>query len=252
MVHHVPVVGVLHVHSSYSHDGHDTPERLHEWAAERGISFIALSDHAEDLGPDVWPKYVAHCRAASDESVQLIPGLEFRFARHTGLHLLALGLERWIAPRTPAEFIAAARGVARLTVAAHPVLPRYELTDAVRDGIDAVEVWNAQYNTRYLPDPRAIRLLHAIRRRRPEVVGTVGLDQHDAANDRETRVVVSGSGDPLDAIRAGRFTNRGRTMGFDAHVRWSDGRMRMLETARWAFDHVERTQDRLVRALARR
>ena len=61
---------------------------------------------------------------------------------------------------------------------------------SARDCIDAVEVWNASYNTRYLPDPRAIALLHVVQRTRPAVVGVAGLDQHDAGNDRRTRVVL--------------------------------------------------------------
>ena len=243
-------VGVLHVHSAYSHDGRDTLEQLHRFAAARGIGFVALTDHAEDLSADIWDEYVARCRAASDESVQLIPGLEFRFAGYTGLHLLALGLSRWIAPDTPGAFIAQAREAARFTIAAHPILAHYRIPEEVRAGIDAIEVWNAAYNTRYLPDPRAIRVLHAIRRDRPEVVGTVGLDQHDARNDRETRVVVPASArDPLAELRAGRFTNVGRTMRFDARVELGPARLGALTMARWAFDRVERAQDRLARAL---
>ncbi|HEU4642465.1 MAG TPA: PHP domain-containing protein [Gemmatimonadaceae bacterium] len=242
--------GVIHVHSSYSHDGRDTPERLHDWAAERGIAFIGLTDHAEDLSPEVWPEYVARCQAASSERVRIIPGLEFRFQGYTGLHLLALALERWIEPATPGEFVAATRGAARLTIVAHPVLARWRIPDEVRAGIDAVEVWNASYNTRYLPDPRSIRVLHEIRRTRPEVVGTVGLDQHDCRNDRETRVLVaSGTEDPITELRAGRFSNLGRTMRFDPAAAMGPARLGLLSTARWAFDRVERAQERVTRAL---
>lgn len=242
--------GAIHVHSSYSHDGLDTPERLRDWAAERGIAFVGLTDHAEDLTPERWDEYVARCRAASTARVRIIPGLEFRFRGYTGLHLLALELARWIEPATPGEFVAMTRGTARLTIAAHPVLARWRIPDEVRAGIDAVEVWNASYNTRYLPDPRSIQVLHEIRRTRPEVVGTVGLDQHDCRNDRETRVLVaSRAADPIGELRAGRFTNVGRTMRFDAAVAMSPARLGLLSTARWAFDRVERAQERVAKAL---
>lgn len=245
-------MGIVHVHTSYSRDGLDAPERLHAFAAERGIGFIGLTDHAEDLNADQWQEYVEHCRAASDAVVQLIPGLEFRFAGHAGLHLLALGLSQWIEPRTPGEFVNMSRGVARLTIVAHPILAGYRVPAEVRAGIDAIEVWNASYNTRYLPDPRAMRLLRDMQRARPEVVGVAGLDQHDCSNDRETRVVVcDAEADPLTQLRHGAFENVGRTMRFDAAVSLSRTRLGVLSAARWAFDRMERVQDRAARSLRR-
>lgn len=241
-------VGVIHVHSDYSHDGCDSLEQLREFAIAHALAFVGLADHAEDLDPSRFETYLRHCRTLSDDRVRLIPGLEYRFAGHTGLHLLALGLSRWIAPPTPDAFIAEARSAADFTVVAHPALARYRIPATVLDGIDAVEVWNASYDTRYLPDPRAIRVLRAIRRTRPEVVGTAGLDQHDSRNYRETRVIVTVDGtDPLRALRAGRFVNAGRTMTFDPTVAWHPVRLGALSVARWAFDRVERVHERRAR-----
>ena len=239
--------GIIHVHSDYSRDGVDSLERLREVSLERGIAFVGLTDHAEDFTQARWADYESHCRRLSDERLVLVPGLEYRFARATGLHLLALGLRRWIEPATPADFIRETRGIAVLTVVAHPVLASYQIPDEVRKGIDAIEVWNAAYNTRYLPDPEAVRILQEIRISRPEVVGTAGLDQHDCSNDRETRVTVEGDGDPIALLRAGRFVNSGRTMRFDATVGWGPIRLHALATMRWALDLIERAQERLAR-----
>lgn len=247
-----PRVGVIHVHSDYSHDCGDSLERLREFALERGIDFMGLTDHAEDLPPDRFDDYVRHCHALSDGRVTLIPGFEFRFAGFPGLHLLALGLTRWITPRTPDEFVAATRGAARFTVVAHPRLANHRLPASVAAGIDAVEVWNASYDTRYLPDPRAIRLLQGIRRTRPEVVGTVGLDQHDSHNYRETRILLDGVDDPIAGLKAGRFLNAGRTMTFGPTMEWHPLRLRALSLGRWALDAVERLQDHLARRSAER
>jgi hypothetical protein len=245
-------LGAVHVHSTYSHDGRDSLPELHAFAASRGLGFLGLTDHAEDFDAAVFERFTAECRAVSLSGPQLIPGLEFRFAGLKGLHLLALGLTRWIEPATPDEFIAMTRGVAALTLAAHPVLPGYTYPPSVLDGIDAFEVWNASYNTRFLPDPRAIRLLQQVRKTRPAVVAIAGLDQHDARNDRETRVEVFEDGNPLAAIRAGRFRNIGRTMSFDAHANLGAVRSAALWTARTVFDGVERVQDRAARWLAAR
>jgi hypothetical protein len=245
--------GVIHVHSNYSHDCCDSLERLRDFALERGIAFVGLTDHAEDFAPDRFDTYVRHCNAVSDPQVIIVPGLEYRFDGFPGMHLLALGLTRWIAPRTPDEFIQQARDAATFTIAAHPRLANYKLPEVVAQGIDAVEVWNASYNTRYLPDPRAIRLLHTIRRTRPGVVGTAGLDQHDCGNDREVRVVVDdATGDPIAALKTSHFTNLGRTMKFGPAVRFNALRLSILTAARWALDAVEGLQERLARRMATR
>jgi hypothetical protein len=237
-------VGIVHVHSDYSHDGCDSLEHLYTLCAERGIDFVGLTDHAEDFDASVFDRYRAECERLSDATVALIPGLEFRFAGFPGLHLLAFGLTHWIAPTDPGEFMELANEAASFTMWAHPCLCRYQIPQVVEDGVDAIEVWNAAYNTRYLPDPKAIALLHHIQRRRPDVVGVVGLDQHDARNDRETRIMVDSSeSNPLDAIRRGFFTNLGRTMSFDSAVNLGKGRLGALRLTRLVYDRVERTQD---------
>ena len=220
--------GIVHLHSDYSHDGFDSLERLREVAIERRIGFVCLTDHAEDLDAELFARYVAHCGKLSDDTVRMIAGLEFRFAGYRGLHLLALGLTEWVEPQTPEAFLSDAAPRAGFTIMAHPVYPDYQAPDCVLDRIDAIEVWNAAYNTRYLPDPKAIAMVREGRRRRPELLGTAGLDQHDARNDREVRILLDrgAEGDPLAALRAGRFTNVGRTMRFRPQLDW--GPLRML------------------------
>jgi hypothetical protein len=184
----------------------------------------------------------------------LIPGLEFRFEGFTGLHLLALGLKQWIEPATPADFVRLAKDTAGFTIIAHPMLPRYRIPEDVAAGVDAVEVWNAAYNTRYLPDPRALRLLEEIRLRWPERVGIAGLDQHDARNDRETRVVLTGdpAADPLAELRAGRFVNLGRTMRFPARAAFGPGSLAMLTVLRAGLDLTNSVHEWLARAVRRK
>lgn len=247
-------VGAIHVHSDYSHDGRDSVPRLREFAEAHGLAFLGLTDHAEDLDATRYAALQAECAEVSDGAIALIPGLEYRFPGYPGVHLLALGLRRWMEPRTPAEFLIGAREAAGFTIVAHPLLFHYQLPAEVADGIDAIEVWNASYNTRYLPDPAAIALLHRVRRRRPEVVGIAGLDQHDARNDRETRIrlLPGAAADPLAALKAGQFENLGRTMRFDARVSWSGARLAALTAARWTFDRLERSQERVGRWLKRR
>jgi predicted metal-dependent phosphoesterase TrpH len=245
-------VGVIHMHSIYSHDGKDALESMHEDCVARGIQFVGMTDHAEDFTPDLFEEYVKHCDAVSNEQVTFIPGLEFRFAGLKGMHLLALGLRSWIEPKTPDEFIELARRAARFTVLAHPVYAKYKIPQVVLDYIDAIEVWNGNYNTRWLPDPRSIDMVHAVRQRRPHVVATVGLDQHDSSNDRELRLLVNArANDPLGELRAGRFINVGRTMHFDSAAVVPPMRLRGLRVARKVLDTTDRTHDRVVKFFRR-
>ena len=134
---------------------------------------------------------------------------------------------------------------------AHPVLCKYVVPQIVLDRIDAIEIWNTNYNTRYLADPRAISLYHTLHARRPEVVATVGLDQHDSSNDREVRTLISADdiADAADALKAGRFRTIGRNATFDSVASMSAGEMRSLRLRRTAFDVVERFQNRMVIAI---
>lgn len=246
------LVGAIHIHSDYSYDGRDSLEALREFCLARGLGFLGMTDHAESFTSGRYETYLRHCAAVSDATVRLIPGLEFRFTGYPGLHLLALGLARWIAPATPEEFVVQAGAHARFTIVAHPVLARYRVPDSVLAGIDAIEVWNANYNTRYLPDTRAIRLLAESRKHRPDLVATAGLDQHDRRNDREVRVVVSAEAeDPLVALKQGRFENRGRTLRFGPRRAWGPMELTGLGAARAVLDGAEWVQERVSRTLHR-
>ncbi len=246
--------GIVHVHSTWSHDGRDTLEALRAFAERRGIVFVGLTEHAEDFDVATFTRFAAECRRVSGAGVELIPGLEYRFGGFPGLHLLALGLRRWIDPPTPGDFAAVAPSAAGFTIMAHPMLAHYQLPDDVAATIDAIEVWNAAYNTRFLPDPRALRLLERVRRRRPEVVGVAGLDQHDARNDRETRVFLLDPTlkDPLAELKAGRFVNGGRTMRFASQNAFGAGRLAALTVLREGLDVVNRVHERVSLALRRR
>ena len=237
--------GIVHLHSDYSHDGFDSLERLREVAIERGIGFVCLTDHAEDLDAELFARYVTHCGKLSDDTVRMIAGLEFRFAGYRGLHLLALGLSEWVEPPTPEAF--PDRCGAQVRVHHHGASRVSRITRR------RIASWTASMPSRSgtlpitratCPDPKAIAMVREGRRRRPELLGTAGLDQHDARNDREVRILLDpgAEDDPLAALRAGRFTNVGRTMRFRPQMDWGPLRMLGIRALRAGFDAVERVQ----------
>ncbi|MEP6690699.1 MAG: PHP domain-containing protein [Gemmatimonadaceae bacterium] len=241
-------VGVVHVHSDYSRDCDDSLEQIHAVAAARGISFVALADHAEDFEPELFDEYVAHCARLSNDRVALVPGLEFRFARHVGLHLLALGLSRWMRPATPDAFCSEAVDAATLTVLAHPTLTGYRVPASVTASVGGVEIWNARYNSPLAPDPRAMRMLHDLRVTR-HAVAIAGLDQHEVATDGGIRVLVDRTAsDPIAELAAGRFVNVGRTMRIGSDGAVTRGRLGTVHAARWTIDHLRETRHWVVRA----
>jgi len=128
------------------------------------------------------------------------------------------------------------------------------LPESVRRGIGAIEVWNAGYDTRYLPDPRAFELFSRVSRERPDLLAVAGLDQHDAGNDRGIRVVLErpGAENPVMELRAGRFTNRGVTLHFGARPAWGSMRLNALKALRRGLGGVERLHEGLLRARRQR
>lgn len=235
-------LAVLHVHSDWSHDGKDSLSELAGFAQREGLRWVFLTDHAEDLTAATFQEYATACRAASTSAHQLVPGLEFRFEGFPGLHLLAIGLREWIDPRTPEDFCRAGAVHAEFLIMAHPLLAKYRVPEAVLAGLHAIEVWNAQYNTRYLPDGRAITLWQDARTRWPHLVASAGTDQHRLQVEGKLRIAIPGADSPFAALRAGRYRNLGITGGFRATKEWSGLELGVLARLRSVIQRLKRWQ----------
>ena len=247
------IAGAIHMHSDYSHDGLDSLEALRDACIARNIRWVGLTDHAEDFDPETFDIYRSHCAATSDDQFTFIPGLEFRFAGYRGIHLLAIGVSAWMEPHTFEDFFAQAGHAARFTVLAHPILCHYAVPQIVLDQVGAIEIWNTNYNTRYLPDPCAIELYHAAHDQRPDLLATVGLDQHDSRSDRGVRTLVSDSdmADPIAALTQGRFRTTGRSTSFDSVASITASDFRRLRLKRKLLDAAGFVHDRAIRAIRR-
>src|SRR5581483_4999024 len=110
--------GVLHVHTEFS-DGEESLDRLVHVLRIAGMSFAAITDHAEVFDDIRVEKYLRTCEALSTESFVVIPGLEF--ALHGGeIHILGYGVTRRIRFKTIEELVEGIHDAGGIAVLAHP------------------------------------------------------------------------------------------------------------------------------------
>ncbi|MBN1455402.1 MAG: PHP domain-containing protein [Methanomicrobia archaeon] len=139
----------LHVHTNYSHDGHDSIERIIEVARAQGLDGLAICDHNTMAGVHAARDYLA----AHDLDLLIIPGIEVTTVQG---HLLVLGLEEGVErDMTAVETIRAVRQYERehaqsiVIIAPHPYHPfRHSIgTLCTHQDIEAIEVFNSRYFT---------------------------------------------------------------------------------------------------------
>ncbi len=139
----------LHVHTNYSHDGHDSVEKIIKTAIAKKLDGIAICDHDTMEGYYAARKYVAD----NELNLIIIPGIEVKTSKG---HLLVLGLEQGIERGlSPEETIRIAREKDKekngtvVIIAPHPFHPfRHSIGDLCVHSeldIDAIEIYNSRY-----------------------------------------------------------------------------------------------------------
>lgn len=138
----------LHVHTNYSHDGHDLVERIIESAIAKKLDGIAICDHDTMEGSYAAREYVAD----NHLDLIIIPGIEITTSKG---HLIVLGMEEGIARGLSLwETIRIARQREKksstvVIIAPHPYHPfRHSIGDLCVHpelDIDAIEIFNSRY-----------------------------------------------------------------------------------------------------------
>lgn len=199
--------GVIHVHSTHSRDGEMELTRLAQAFRDGGCHFVAMTEHAEDLSPETMAGFVERCRALSTERFCLVPGLEIDSTE--GLHLLGIGLSRYVGEGPADAIIAAIHGQGGLAVLAHPKPGTDGLLRALRELPDGIELWNTKYDSRFAPRLHRFAMLRRLRGRKPALFGCCSVDFHWPRQYREASVVLRAESPApeaiLRALRAGRF-----------------------------------------------
>lgn len=230
--------GLFHLHSNYSFDGKLSLEELREECARRRQSFMIMSEHAEDFDADNLSRYLDHCKRLTDREFIVVPGLEFRMEGEREVHVLVVGEKALESAKTPQgvmekELSENGRG---LVVLAHPSRNGHYLPKDLEHRIHGIEIWNAAYDSRYLPDYRAIRLFRSLRMLNRNLVGFGGLDLHDRSGFRELKLQMNHpsrtEAELLTHLKAGRFSIRGHYAGIDSVPDWGFAKMLLLNVAR--------------------
>ena len=182
----------LHVHTNYSHDGHDSVEKIIASAIAQKLDGIAICDHDTMDGSFAAREYVAD----NHLDLIIIPGMEVTTSKG---HLLVLGIEEKIdRGLSPAETIKIARekNDTIVIIVPHPFHPFRHSIGNVQSGIDAIEIYNSRFFTGL--GNKIARITAA----RNNITAVAGSDAHSADCVGLATVIVESEPDPKAILRA--------------------------------------------------
>lgn len=196
--------GIIHVHSNYSYDGQHTLSEIAEWGEKRGYSFICMSEHSETFDEKKMLDYIEECEKVSRSGLLIIPGIEF--SCNNGLHILGLGIKEFIHSSEALEIVQFIKEQNGLIIIAHPCRYNYQIPLNLIEHIHGIEIWNAAYDGRFIPNPDSIDLFKKIERRY-SFFAYGGLDLHKISDNPNIEIIVSCNEikDILLALRGGNF-----------------------------------------------
>jgi hypothetical protein len=161
-----------------------------------------MTEHTDELTKERAEGFVRECIDLSDESFLFIPGFEVPYKvnaegregalgykvnaegregalGHKHAHVLMIGQRVFYKNYAPT--IVELREWTKTTpfvVLAHPVRNDFLVDDGLLAEIDALEIWNQQYEGKRVPRIRSLKLFEMLRRKKPTLVATGGLDFH--------------------------------------------------------------------------
>ncbi len=170
------VVGILHCHSRYSYDAKLTLKELRDLCVLRGVRFVCMTEHTDEMTPESAEAFVKECDTLSDDTFRFIPGFEVPY-KHA--HILMIGMRSFHARYAPdSDTLLPWTNEAKFVVLAHPVRNHFEVDPQLLDLIDALEVWNQQYEGKRVPRTRSLALIEELRKKKPMLLATGGVDFH--------------------------------------------------------------------------
>jgi hypothetical protein len=239
--------GIAHVHSNFSYDGVHTVDELAAFGRACGYTFMAMSEHSDTLDPARMAVYVAECARVSGDGFVMIPGIEFTCEGN--LHVIGLGVQAYTDLKSPdrvAQFVRERGGV---PVVAHPMRYLYRVPSGLAEVLGGVEVWNASYDGRFVPDAGSLELLHGLRQQNASILAFAGQDLHrwtgpckltmTVRADRPDGPAITG------ALARGDFAASNGLFRLEARRAPGALKSRQITAARRAYDAAKRVRDAL-------
>ena len=164
-----------HVHSDWSYDGKFSLGKIAEMFSERGYRVVMVTEHDQGFDEARRLQHREACRAASNEKILLVPGIEYSDASNT-IHLLVWGNVPFIGTGVDTDAtLTAAEAAGGIVVLAHPsrrnAWKRFKLD--WKKKLLGIELWNRKTDG-WAPSKDAAPLIEA-----SGVQPFVGMDFHD-------------------------------------------------------------------------
>lgn len=170
------ITGILHCHSNYSYDAKLSLRELKALFQKNGVQFVCMTEHTDELTEEQASEFVGECEALSDETFRFIPGFEVPY-KHT--HILMIGMREFLGNyASTIEVLKEWTMRAQFVVLAHPVRNNFQVDDNLLQEINALEVWNQQYEGKRVPRSRSLMLLDQLHAQKPSLLATGGVDFH--------------------------------------------------------------------------
>jgi len=185
---------------------------LKELFQKNGVQFVCMTEHTDELTDERAMAFIGECEALSDETFLFIPGFEVPYrvlGEHA--HVLMIGMrsfyERYA---STIEVLKPWTQEASFVVLAHPVRNMFKVDDGLLEEIDALEVWNQQYEGKRVPRTRSLKLLEKLREKKPLLIATGGVDfhrkEHFGAPLVLLEVVALSESSIIEKLQTGAFT----------------------------------------------
>ena len=211
----------MHAHSTYSYDGKETLSSLKDFLLSKGVSFCCMTEHTDELSLEKAQQFIQECKALSGSQFVFIPGFEVPYKN---AHILLVGTESFLAQKATPEILRSWSEKSVLTVLAHPVRNGFKIDEAIQNAIDAVEIWNQQYEGKKVPRQHSARLLRQLHEKTPGLLATGGLDFHRREHFGAPRFTLElervTTDSILSALKDGEYTFGNKSVAVSSNGLW--------------------------------
>jgi hypothetical protein len=158
-------------------------------------------------------------------------------------------VSQYTAETDPGDVARFARRQGGVAIMAHPARYSYRVAPEVVSDLHGIEVWNAGYDGRFMPNPEARRLLQRLRRENGQLLAFGGQDLHAIEHACSVHLEVScealRADAVLDALRHGRFSIANAFIRIDAVREDPWLKCRLLGLLWRLYQAARHTRDRL-------